>query len=139
MVTKKKRSQSQIALKKIKKTVAENQKWIVFGIVTILIATNINALVEIFEPEDNRIQIEEPTPFDFASPVPGTTYYHFDGARNAAEFYEINGTSVLYGNNIPIFSQGTYYSIGMSTFEPTVGVTSSVTPTVGSKVLIPIL
>ena len=76
-------------------------------------------------PEDNRIQIEEPTPFDFASPVPGTTYYHFDGARNATEFYEINGTSVLYGNNIPIFSQGTYYSIGMSTFEPTVGVTSN--------------
>ena len=63
-------------------------------------------------PEDNRTKKDEQTPFDFASPIPGTTFYHFDGARNATEFYEVNGTSVLYGNNIPIFSEGTYYGIG---------------------------
>ena len=76
-------------------------------------------------PDDNRTEISEPTPFDFDSPVPGTTFYHFDGARNATEFYEVNGTSVLYGNNIPIFSEGTYYGIGTTTFEPTIGVTQA--------------
>ena len=60
MVTKKTRSQSQITLKKIKETVTKNQKWIIFGIAIMLITTNINAVVEIFEPEDNRIEIEEP-------------------------------------------------------------------------------
>ena len=84
-----------------------------------------SSLAGCLSPDDNRVTLKEPTPFDFDSPTPATTFYHFDGARNATEFYEINGTSILYGNNIPIFSQGTYYSIGMSTFEPTIGVTSS--------------
>ena len=76
-------------------------------------------------PEDNRAKIDEQTPFGFTSPIPDTTFYHFDGARNATDFYEVNGTSVLYGNNIPIFSEGTYYGIGTTTFEPTIGVTQA--------------
>lgn len=37
----------------------------------------------------------------------------------------MNNTSALVGNNIPYFSQGTYYATGYSTFEPTMGITST--------------
>ena len=60
MVTKRKKSESLSDLKQIKKTVKENQMWIVFGIVIILITTNVDALVNMLEPEDKRTIIEEP-------------------------------------------------------------------------------
>ncbi len=84
-----------------------------------------SSLAGCLNPDDNRGTLKEPTPFDFDSPTPATTFYHFDGARNATDFYEVNGTSVIYGNNIPIFSEGTYYGIGTTTFEPTIGVTQA--------------
>jgi hypothetical protein len=37
----------------------------------------------------------------------------------------INGTSILQGENVPMCTKGTYYGIGFSTFEPTIGITSS--------------
>ena len=72
-------------------------------------------------PEDNRIKIEEPTPFDFAVPIPGTTFYHYANSMSAlnATFDDFTGT------NVPLFAKGTYYSMGITTFEPTLGVTSS--------------
>ena len=36
----------------------------------------------------------------------------------------MNNTSALGGENIPFYSTSSYYSIGMSTFEPTMGITS---------------
>jgi hypothetical protein len=93
---------------------------LVFLIVAFLVVPSFAGCLE---PEDKRTIIKEATPFDFETPLPITTYYHFDGALNASEYYEMNGTSVLYGNNVPIFSHGTYYGIGTTTFEPTLGVT----------------
>ena len=93
---------------------------LVFLIVAFLVVPSFAGCLE---PEDKRTIVKETTPFDFETPLPITTYYHFDGARNASEYYEMNGTSVLYGNNIPIYSYGTYYGIGTTTFEPTIGVT----------------
>ena len=75
--------------------------------------------------EDDEDDGPEPTPFDFDEPIPLTTYYHFPGAVDATdpEAYLANGTPVLEGDNRPLFSQGTYYSIGTTTFEPTIGTT----------------
>ena len=58
--------------------------------------------------------------FDFADQLRGTTWYHYPGGANA-----MNNTSALVGDNIPYFSQGTYYATGYSTFEPTMGITST--------------
>ena len=49
-----------------------------------------------------------------------TTWYHYPGGD-----YAENNTSGLTGNNIPYYSKGTYYSTGFSTFEPTMGITST--------------
>ena len=58
--------------------------------------------------------------FDFEGDLGGTTWYHYPGGINA-----MNNTSALGGTNIPFFSQGTYYATGYSTFEPTMGITST--------------
>jgi len=66
-----------------------------------------------------------PSPFDFDEPVPATTWYHYTNAtdaRNTTHF--LNGSTVLTDNNTPFLAAGTYYGIGMSTFEPTIGATS---------------
>ena len=54
-----------------------------------------------------------------------TTWYHYPNATNALTANHIfNGSSVLTGENAPICAKGTYYGIGFSTFEPTIGITS---------------
>ena len=64
-------------------------------------------------------------PFDFEQPLANTTWYHYANATNALNTsHMLNGTSILVGNNTPFFAIGTYYGIGMSTFEPTIGATS---------------
>ena len=64
-------------------------------------------------------------PFDFEQPIANTTWYHYANATNALNTsHMVNGTSILIGNNTPFLSIGTYYGIGMSTFEPTIGATS---------------
>ncbi|MBL11689.1 MAG: hypothetical protein CMB46_02625, partial [Euryarchaeota archaeon] len=68
--------------------------------------------------------------FDFAYLCPGgianNTWYHYSNATDATKVSsELNGTSVLVGNNAPSCAIGTYYGVGMTTFEPTIGVTSS--------------
>ena len=64
-------------------------------------------------------------PFDFEQPITNTTWYHYANATNALNTsHMVNGTSILIGNNTPFLSIGTYYGIGMSTFEPTIGATS---------------
>ena len=58
--------------------------------------------------------------FAFEQGLNPTTWYHYPGGINA-----MNNTSALNGENIPFYSQGTYYGTGYSTFEPTMGITST--------------
>ena len=58
--------------------------------------------------------------FAFEQGLNPTTWYHYPGGINA-----MNNTSALSGENIPFYSQGTYYGTGYSTFEPTMGITST--------------
>ena len=73
-------------------------------------------------------EIKEYSPFDDLCPngIANNTWYHYSGAVNALVApHVINGTSILEGENIPICTEGTYYGIGFSTFEPTIGITSA--------------
>ncbi len=79
----------------------------------------------LFAPDDDDDgPAIEPGPFDFDEPTPSTTFYHFDGGVNASVAV-LNGTVNLSGNNNPLWAEGTYYSIGTTTFEPTIGSTST--------------
>ena len=49
------------------------------------------------------------------------TWYHYAGAVDAWG----NDSVVLEGRNLPYPAEGTYYGIGMSTFEPTMGITQT--------------
>ena len=72
--------------------------------------------------------IIEPSLFDFDRDIPPTTWYHYAGGIDALNISAIamsNITVNLTGENLPFWTQGTYYGIGMSTFEPTIGITSS--------------
>lgn len=71
---------------------------------------------------DAAVDIDEETSefFDFEQGSNSGTWYHYPGGINA-----LNNTSALGGTNIPFYSQGTYYSTGYSTFEPTMGITST--------------
>ncbi|MEC9332727.1 MAG: sialidase family protein [Candidatus Thermoplasmatota archaeon] len=86
------------------------------------------------EPEDNRVVIEEPTPFAFGRSQSNTTWYHYPGslaepwAIDATDPEAVLGSNItanLTGNNIPYFVNATYYGTGFDTFEPTIGVTGS--------------
>ena len=58
--------------------------------------------------------------FGFADMLDGRTWYHYPGGVDA-----MNNTSAIGGDNVPFYSTASYYSIGMSTFEPTMGITST--------------
>ena len=73
------------------------------------------------EAEDKRTIIEEPGIFDFGEDIPETTWYHYSGGINALDIVNDN----LTGNNIPFWTQGSYYGIGLTTFEPTMGITTN--------------
>ena len=80
------------------------------------------------EPEDKRTVIEEPGLFDFDRDIPKTTWYHYAGGINALDSNAVDQANItvnLTGNNAPYWSQGSYYGIGMTTFEPTMGITSN--------------
>ncbi len=55
-----------------------------------------------------------------------TTWYHFANATDATKISTVvNGSEILVDNNAPYCAQGTYFGIGMTTFEPTIGITST--------------
>ena len=57
--------------------------------------------------------------------ISNTTWYHYENATDATKVSDLfDGTSILVGDNVPVCAVGTYYGIGMTTFEPTIGVTS---------------
>jgi len=77
--------------------------------------------------DEEEVLVEEPSPFDFGREIPETTWYHYAGgidALNDSAVEAANITVNLTGENTPFWTQGSYYGIGMSTFEPTIGVTS---------------
>ena len=79
-----------------------------------------------FGSEEEPI-LAEPSPFDFDRPISNTTWYHYSGgvdALNQTAVLEANITVNLTGDNTPYWTAGSYYGIGLSTFEPTIGITS---------------
>ena len=77
---------------------------------------------------EEKVVVEEKGVFDELCPegIANNTWYHYANASDATEISDVfNGTSVLVGNNAPVCAVGTYYGIGMTTFEPTIGVTSA--------------
>ena len=85
-----------------------------------------SSLAGCFGSDEEEI-IVEPSPFDFDKEIPSTTWYHYSGgidALNQTAVIEGNITTNLTGDNLPFWTEGSYYSIGMSTFEPTIGITS---------------
>ena len=66
--------------------------------------------------------------FEFEQGIPVGTWYHFSGridATNESALAAANITANFTGNNTPYFTQGSYFGIGMTTFEPTIGITSA--------------
>ena len=70
---------------------------------------------------------KEDTPFTFDKDIPATTWYHYAGgidALNSTAVADANITANLTSFNTPFWANGSYYGIGMTTFEPTMGITS---------------
>ena len=58
--------------------------------------------------------------------IPETTWNHLPGGASAVGLPQANETAAnLTGANAPVCALGSYYGIGMTTFEPTIGVTSA--------------
>ncbi len=76
--------------------------------------------------DEETIQTEK-SPFDFGQPIANTTWYHYSGgidALNESAVLTANITVNLTGDNTPFWTSSSYYGIGLSTFEPTIGITS---------------
>jgi hypothetical protein len=87
----------------------------------------ISSLAGCFGDEEVEI-IVETSPFDFEREIPSTTWYHYSGginALNTSAVSDANITANFTESNYPIWTNGSYYGIGMSTFEPTIGITSA--------------
>ena len=71
------------------------------------------------EEVEEVVEIDNPLDGLFTS----TSWYHYPGAVNASN--DTIGYDNLTGNSTPYPASGTYYGIGDTTFEPTIGVTST--------------
>ena len=70
---------------------------------------------------------ESEGPFSSIGDIPETTWYHYSGGVNALDPVAVSAANIsdnLSGDNMPFLTVGSYYGIGMSTFEPTIGITS---------------
>ena len=74
-----------------------------------------------FGEDEASMSAQEPTPFDSLPST--TTWYHYPGGINATN--ASIGFENLTGNSTPFPALGTHYGIGDTTFEPTIGVTST--------------
>lgn len=101
-----------------------DDKMVVGAVLVVLLLIFSLAWVSKFWEEDEEI-VQPPaiTPFDDVKPIPGTTFYHFDGGIDAVTNESM--WSNLNGSNVPFRANGTYYGIQTHTFEPTIGITSS--------------
>ncbi|MDP7001108.1 MAG: sialidase family protein, partial [Candidatus Poseidoniaceae archaeon] len=74
------------------------------------------------------VEEDEDSPFGFPQEIPSNVWYHYAGGINALSEKEITAANLtvnLSGNNLPIWTNGSYFGIGMTTFEPTIGITSA--------------
>lgn len=81
-----------------------------------------------FGSEEEVKEITEDGPFSFDQPLPMETFYHFAGGINALNQSAVDAANItanLTGNNTPFYANGTYFGIGFTTFEPTLGITST--------------
>ncbi len=94
----------------------------IFAVIVVILLLGVH-FSGILQPDDEeKIVVPEPSIFDFEAGTPATTYYHYDGGMDATK---ANDTLDLVDNNIPLRAHGSYYGIGTTTFEPTIGVTST--------------
>ena len=76
---------------------------------------------------DDATPEESDNVFDTLCPdgIARNVWYHFANGTDAVNSSSVfNGSDALVGDNIPLCTTGSYYGIGMSTFEPTIGITS---------------
>lgn len=97
---------------------------VILVVIIVLLGLTGGLYVAFFMEEDEDEPTPDEGPFVFDQEIPQTTFYHFDGGIDAATAVA-NGSAFLNGSNVPYWGQGTYYSIGVDTFEPTIGVTST--------------
>jgi len=74
------------------------------------------------------VEEDEDSPFGFPQEIPSNVWYHYAGGINALSEKEITAANLtvnLSENNLPIWTNGSYFGIGMTTFEPTIGITSA--------------
>ena len=86
-----------------------------------------SSLAGCFGDEEVEI-IVETSPFSFDREIPSTTWYHYSGGINALNESAVSGANITANfteNNYPIWTNASYFGIGMSTFEPTIGITSA--------------
>ncbi len=77
--------------------------------------------------DEEEIVLIDNSPFAQIGDISNTTWYHYSGGINALDSESVklaNITENLSGDNAPYSALGSYYGIGMSTFEPTIGITS---------------
>jgi len=81
-----------------------------------------------FGSEEVVNEIIEDGPFSFSENLPMETFYHYAGGINALNQSVVDAANItanLTGNNTPFYANGTYFGIGFTTFEPTLGITST--------------
>ena len=91
------------------------------GVLLILFILATQALSGCFGNDEPTPEPVDDSPFYFN--IGETTWYHYPGAINAKN--ASLGYENLTGNSTPYITVGTYYGIGTTTFEPTIGITST--------------
>ena len=91
------------------------------GVALTLFIVLTQALSGCFGDDEPIAVVEDDSPFYFN--IGDTTWYHYAGAIDATN--ASLGFDNLTGNSTPFNTVGTYYGIGATTFEPTIGVTST--------------
>ena len=91
------------------------------GVTLTLLILLTQALSGCFGDDEPIAMVEDDSPFYFN--IQDTTWYHYAGAIDATN--TSLGFENLTGNSTPYNTVGTYFGIGATTFEPTIGVTST--------------
>ena len=97
------------------------------GVIFTILLLATQALAGCFGDEDVKEEVIVATPLDGLFST--TTWYHYAGSVNNSTAINASGAVIGYehlvGNSTPFPAIGTYYGIGDTTFEPTIGVTST--------------
>ncbi|MAB36015.1 MAG: hypothetical protein CL975_01655 [Euryarchaeota archaeon] len=91
------------------------------SMVLLLIMSSISGCFGSEEEGSTEVSLFDSLCSEQGGTISNTTWYHF---ANATDATMSPGVGNLTGGNTPVCSIGTYYGIGFSTFEPTIGITS---------------